>query len=111
MYQTAEQELISDAHISDHKRQQLIPKAEILHVSNHETIKTKTVVNMLAALGADKKAIIVMGENNAKAVKSARNIPGVKTAPAITLNIFDVLNSDKIIVVKDAVAKLEEVYA
>lgn len=47
MYQTAEQELISDAHISDHKRQQLIPKAEILHVSNHETIKTKTIITYL----------------------------------------------------------------
>lgn len=47
MYQTAEQELISDAHVSDHKRQQLIPKAEILQVSNHETIKTKTIITYL----------------------------------------------------------------
>lgn len=76
-----------------------------------ETIKTKTVVNMLAALGADKKAIIVMGENNTNAVKSARNIPGVKTALTNTINVYDLLNADKVIIVKDAVAKLEEVYA
>ncbi len=76
-----------------------------------ETIKTKTIVNMLTALEATKKVLIITAEVDTNVVKSANNIPGVKTAPANTLNIFDVLNSDKIIVVKDAVAKLEEVYA
>ena len=76
-----------------------------------ETIKTKTIVNMLTALEAPKKVLIITAEVDTNVVKSANNIPGVKTAPANTLNIFDVLNSDKIIVVKDAVAKLEEVYA
>ena len=76
-----------------------------------ETIKTKTIVNMLTALEATKKVLIITAEVDTNVVKSANNIPGVKTAPANTLNIFDILNSDKIIVVKDAVAKLEEVYA
>ena len=76
-----------------------------------ETIKTKTIVNMLTALEAPKKVLIITAEVDTNVVKSANNIPGVKTAPANTLNIFDVLNSDKIIVVEDAVAKLEEVYA
>lgn len=74
-------------------------------------IKTKSMVNMLAALGVDKKALIVMPATDMNVVKSARNIPGVKTAIVNTLNVYDVLNYDKFIVVKDAVAKIEEVYA
>ena len=73
--------------------------------------KTKTVVEMLRALGADKKALIVLSEKNDKIVASAKNIPGVKTAQVNTLNVYDILNADKFIVVKDAVAKIEEVYA
>ena len=73
--------------------------------------KTKTVVNMLKALGADKKALILMPEKNEQLIKSAANIPGVKTAQVNTLNVYDILNADKFIVVKDAVAKIEEVYA
>ena len=76
-----------------------------------EQIKTKTVVNMLNALGADKKAIIVMPEVNNNVIKSANNIPGVKTALTNTINVYDLINADKIIITKDAVAKLEEVYA
>ncbi len=76
-----------------------------------ETFKTKTVVNMLNALGADKKAIIVMGELNNNAVKSANNIPGVKTALTNTINVYDLINADKVIITKDAALKLEEVYA
>ncbi len=74
-------------------------------------IKTKSMVAMLAALGATKKALIVMPATDMNVVKSARNIPGVKTAIVNTLNVYDVLNYDKFIVVKDAVAKIEEVYA
>ena len=76
-----------------------------------EEFKTKTIVNMLAALGADKKALIVMPEVNEKLIKSANNIPGVKTALVNTINVYDILNHDKFIVVKSAVEKLEEVYA
>jgi large subunit ribosomal protein L4 len=73
--------------------------------------RTKTVVEMLKALGADKKALIVMPEVDRALVKSAANIKGVKTACVNTLNAYDVLNCDKFIVVKDAVTKIEEVYA
>ncbi len=73
--------------------------------------KTKTVVSMLAALGANRKALIVSLDKNEKLIKSAANIPGVKTALVNTINVYDILNHDKFIIVKDAVAKLEEVYA
>lgn len=73
--------------------------------------KTKTVVAMLKALGAEKRALIVMPEKNERFIKSAANIPGVKTALVNTLNTYDVLNAGKFIIAKDAVAKLEEVYA
>ena len=75
-----------------------------------EEIKTKTIVNMLNALKADKKVLLVLPEKDEKVILSARNIPGVKTALVNTLNVYDILNCDKFIVVKDAVAQLEEVY-
>ena len=65
---------------------------------------------MLNALGADKKVLLVLPEKNDKVVLSSRNIPGVKTALVNTLNVYDILNADKFIVVKDAVAQIEEVY-
>ncbi len=76
-----------------------------------EKYNTKTIVNMLEALGADKKALIVLPEVNDMIIKSARNIPGAKTAQINTLNVYDILNAGKLIIVKDAVQKLEEVYA
>ncbi|MGM9632720.1 MAG: 50S ribosomal protein L4 [Eubacteriales bacterium] len=76
-----------------------------------EGYKTKTIVNMLNALGADKKALIVLDEVDNLVIKSAANIPGVKTTLAHTVNIYDVLNANKFVVSKAAVAKLEEVFA
>ena len=76
-----------------------------------EGYKTKPVVEMLKALGVEKKALIVMPEKNEQFIKSAANIPGVKTALDNTLNVYDVLNGGKFINAKDAVAQLEEVYA
>ena len=73
--------------------------------------KTKTMVNMLKALGADRKALVVLPEMDEKVIKSMSNIPGVKTAQINTLNVYDVLGCDKFIVAKEAVAKIEEVYA
>lgn len=74
--------------------------------------KTKTMVAMLKAVEAEgSKALIVMPEPNSFVIKSAANIPGVKTALVNTINVYDILNYDKFIVVKDAVAKIEEVYA
>lgn len=77
-----------------------------------EEFRTKTIVEMLKAIGAEgSKALIVMPEVDKKVVKSAANIPGVKTALVNTINVYDILNYDKFIVVKDAVEKIEEVYA
>ncbi|MBR1739274.1 MAG: 50S ribosomal protein L4 [Ruminococcus sp.] len=72
--------------------------------------KTKVVVDMLKALGSEGKALIVTAETDAKVVKSAANIPGVKTATVNTLNVYDILNYDKFIVSSEAVKKIEEVY-
>ena len=82
----------------------------VLESLSLDEIKTKTIVNMLNALGADRKVLLVLPENDQKVILSARNIPGVKTALVNTLNVYDILNCDKFIVVKDAVAQLEEVY-
>lgn len=73
--------------------------------------KTKTVIAMLAAVKADKKALIVTPVVNAKLVKSASNIPGVKTAQVNTINVYDILNYNTFVVELDAVKKIEEVYA
>lgn len=69
--------------------------------------KTKTVVNMLTAIGADKKALIVTPAVDAKLVKSAANIPGVKTATADSINTYEVLNGGKFVISVDAAKKLE----
>ena len=76
-----------------------------------EEFKTKTIVEMLKALNVEGKALIVTAEADAKIIKSAANIPGVKTATVNTLNVYDILNYDKFIVASDAVTKIEEVYA
>ncbi|MBR2338166.1 MAG: 50S ribosomal protein L4 [Clostridia bacterium] len=76
-----------------------------------DEIKTKTVANMLNALNTGKKVLVVLPEMDNNVILSARNIPGVKTAQVNTLNVYDILNCDTFIVVKDAVAKIEEVYA
>ena len=73
--------------------------------------KTKTMANMLKALGSEKKALVVLADNDAKTVKSLANIPGVKTAQVNTINVYDVLNCDKFIVAKGAAEKMQEVYA
>ena len=83
----------------------------ILDSINLEGFKTKTIVSMLDALGAKGKALIVIPELNKQVINSARNIPGVKTTQVNTLNVYDMLNTDKLIILKDTVAKIEEVYA
>lgn len=73
--------------------------------------KTKNVVNMLKALGVDRKALIVTDTVNKTLVGSANNVPGVKTTIVGEVNTYDVLNSGKTILTVAAVDKLEEVYA
>ena len=73
--------------------------------------KTKTMVAMLNAVGAARKTLIVLPEVDAYVIKSCANIEGVKTTQWNTINVYDILNCDTLIVAKDAVAKIEEVYA
>ena len=75
-----------------------------------EDYKTKTVVNMLEKLDANK-ALIVNGEHNKCFIKSAANIQGIKTALTNTINTYDILKYDKLVLTADAVKKIEEVYA
>ena len=76
-----------------------------------DEIKTAKVAAMLSAVGSERKALIVLPEVDEKVIKSARNIPGVKTAQVNELNVYDILNADKLIIAKDALTKIEEVYA
>ena len=72
---------------------------------------TKTMAAMLNALGATRKSLVVLPAVDNVVIKSFANIPGVVTTQFNTVNVYDVLNADKFIIAKDAVAKLEEVYA
>ena len=83
----------------------------VLDALTVEGYKTKTVVECLKALEAGKKTLIVLASNEANVVKSAANIPGVKTAQVNTINTYDIINADTLIIVKDAVKTIEEVYA
>ncbi len=73
--------------------------------------KTKKMVAMLKAIESEKKTLIVLPEVDNKVIRSASNIPGVKTAQVNTINVYDILNADKLVIAKDAVSKIEEVYA
>ena len=86
---------------------------EIIVVDEIKTdeFKTKTMVNMLGAIGAEGKTLIVLDGVDKKVIKSAANIEKVKTAQFNTLNVYDILNCDKFVIAKGAVEKLEEVYA
>ena len=75
-----------------------------------DDVKTKNVANMLNNLNV-KKALVIMGDNNDNLILSARNIPGVKTALTSTINVYDILKYDTVVVSKEAVANIEEVYA
>ena len=76
-----------------------------------EGIKTKAIVEMLAKLKSAKKALIVTADVDETIYKSARNIEGVKVVTVNTLCVYDILNCDSFIVLKDAAKKIEEVYA
>lgn len=76
-----------------------------------DDIKTKEMANILSAVKAGKKTLIVLPEKNDVLYKSARNIEGTNVSLVNTLNVYDILNCNTIVVLKDAVAKIEEVYA
>ncbi len=76
-----------------------------------DAYKTKTMVNMLSALNAGKKSLVVLPEVDSYVVKSCANIPGVKTSLYNTINVYDILNADTFVVTVAAVKMIEEVYA
>ena len=73
--------------------------------------KTKEVVKILAALGAEGKALIVTAEKDEDVIRAARNIPGVQTAIVGGFSVYDLVDSAKLILTQDAAKKVEEVYA
>ena len=87
-----------------------IEKFIVLDKLSLEDYKTKQMVKILSNLGVTTKALIIMAEPDNKIKKSAANISGVTTTLVNTINVYDILNHDKIIIAKDAVDKIEEIY-
>lgn len=89
-----------------------VAENEIIVLENleFEVPKTKEVIKLLNAVNS-KKALIVVAESNENVYKSVRNIQGVTVIPVNNLNVYDILKYDNFIVTKDAVSKIEEVYA
>ena len=83
----------------------------VLDSLNLTEIKTKAMANVVKALETGKKVLFVLPEKNDIVYRSARNIEGVKTTLVGTLNVYEILNADTVVVLKDAVSKIEEVYA
>ena len=73
--------------------------------------KTKTMVNMLKAINASSKVLVVLADNTPEVVKSFANIEGVVTTQANTINVYDILNCNTIVFAQDALTKIQEVYA
>lgn len=85
-------------------------KLIVLDELNFGEIKTKNMVNVLNNLKLNK-ALVVTGEKNENVVLSARNIEGVRTTVSNSINVYDILKYDTVVLTKDAVQKIEEVYA
>ena len=83
----------------------------VLDSLEFEEPKTKKMIEVLKNIKADKKAIIVTAGKNENVVRSASNIPGVQTSNTGSLNCYEMLNANSLIITKDAVEKLEEVYS
>ncbi|WP_430884820.1 50S ribosomal protein L4 [Fusibacter sp. JL216-2] len=78
---------------------------------NLEAPKTKDMVNILSNVNAAKKALVVTADKNENVIRSANNIKGVATAEVLGVNVYQLLHHDTCIITKDAVQKIEEVYA
>ncbi len=83
----------------------------VLESLDFEAPKTKQVVKMLGDFSVEKKALLITGEETPNVELSARNIPGVKAIHSMGLNVYDILNHDKLFITKDAIARIEEVFA
>ena len=82
----------------------------VLNEIKFDEPKTKEMIKMLANVKAGKKALIVMAEKDENVIKSAANIPGVRTALVGTMNVYEIVNHESFIVTQEAVKKIEEVY-
>jgi len=76
-----------------------------------ETPKTKDMINILRNIKTEKKALVVLGTKNDNVVKSVNNIPGVQATFVGEMNVYDILNHGSFVITKEAVEKIEEVYA
>ena len=85
-------------------------KIIVLDAFNMDEIKTKKFKAVMDALKVSK-ALVVVGRDNKNVVLSARNIPSVKTASTATINVYDILKYDTLVITQDAVATITEVYA
>ena len=83
----------------------------VLDSLKFDEIKTKKMVNVLDALKVNKALVILDGEDNDNVALSARNIAGVRTVPVNAINVYDILKYETVIITKNAVSKIEEVYA
>ena len=86
-------------------------KLIVLDELKMDEFKTKKFAEVMNNIKATRKALVVVAENDAKVVKSANNLPEVKTALTNTINVYDIVNAHTLVLTKDAVAKIEEVYA
>lgn len=83
----------------------------VLDALRLEKPKTKEMVAILQRLQTGRKVLLVMDGSQENVIKSARNIPGVKTTHAGQLNVYDILNTDNLVLTRDAVNQIEEVFA
>lgn len=83
----------------------------VLESLNFDAPKTKQVTKLLGDFGVDKKTLFITADEAENVEKSARNIQGVKAINTNGLNVFDILNSDKLFITKDAITRIEEVFA
>ncbi|MBE5860573.1 MAG: 50S ribosomal protein L4 [Butyrivibrio sp.] len=86
-------------------------KLVVLDELKCDEFKTKKIAEVMNNLKATRKALVVVAENDEKVMKSAKNLPEVKTALTNTINVYDIVNAHTVVLTKDAVAKIEEVYA
>ncbi|MCK5758177.1 MAG: 50S ribosomal protein L4 [Clostridiales bacterium] len=82
----------------------------VLDKLEFDVIKTKSAIEVLGNINASVSTLVVMPDSNMNVVKSTNNIPGVKTTVVNALNVYDILKYDKLVITKEAVAKVEEVY-
>lgn len=83
----------------------------VLDALAFEAPKTKEMIKVLSNIKAGKKSLIVMAEKDENVIKSAANIPGVRTALVSTMNVYEIINHNSFIITKEAVKKIEEVYS